>query len=200
MESELGLDCDHWGMTLAATYAQFAGREAHGVSSVYERLTNAVSRDDEVLALVAALPPSRRQPNLLFGVVRFLGGPVEDPAAFHAFVTANWPAIEGQMRVRVTQTNEAGRCAVLLPALAGLPQPLALLGGWSVGWAVPLPDRYTYHYGPSARKAKPVCRPPWSPTGSRAPGARRVRRSCPAGPSVRRDSPLPRVGRRLSLG
>jgi Uncharacterized protein conserved in bacteria (DUF2332) len=28
---------------------------------------------------------------------------------------------------RATQTNEAGRCAVLLPVLAALPQPLALL-------------------------------------------------------------------------
>ena len=31
------------------------------------------------------------------------------------------------MRTRATQTNEAGRCAILLPVLAALPQPLALL-------------------------------------------------------------------------
>lgn len=106
-----------------------------------------MSRDDEILALLAALPPMKRQPNLLFGVVRFLGGPVDDPAAFHEYTVANWPAIEAEMRVRATQTNEAGRCAVLLPVLAALPQPLALLEvGASAGLCL-YPDRYAYRYG-----------------------------------------------------
>src|SRR5258706_8889 len=68
-------------MTIAANYAEFAAREARGVSPAYERLSLAVSRDDEVLALLGTLPPAKRQPNLLFGVVRFLGGPVEAPGA-----------------------------------------------------------------------------------------------------------------------
>jgi hypothetical protein len=42
-------------MTIAAIYAEFAAREAHGVSPVYERLSRAVSRDDEVLALLGTL-------------------------------------------------------------------------------------------------------------------------------------------------
>jgi hypothetical protein len=134
-------------MTTAAIYAEFAARETRGVSPAYERLSVAVSRDDEVLALLGELPPARRQPNLLFGVVRFLGGPVEDPAAFHDYAVANWPVIEEQMRVRATQTNEAGRCAILLPVLAALPQPLALLDvGASAGLCL-YPDRYTYRYG-----------------------------------------------------
>jgi hypothetical protein len=62
-------------------------------------------------------------------------------------VTANGPAIEAQMPVRATQTNEAGRCAVLLPVLAALPQPLALLEvGASAGLCL-YPDRYAYRYG-----------------------------------------------------
>jgi hypothetical protein len=134
-------------MTIAAIYADFAAREAHDVSPAYERLSSAVSRDDEVLGLVGTLPPAKWQPNLLFGVVRLLGGPVEDPAAFHDYTVANWPAIEAQLRVRVTQTNEAGRCAVLLPVLAALPQPLALLEvGASAGLCL-YPDRYAYRYG-----------------------------------------------------
>ncbi len=133
--------------TVAAGYADFAVREARGVSPAYERLALAVSRDDEVLALLGALPPGKRQPNLLFGVVRLLGGPVEDPAAFHAYAVAHWPAIEAAMRSRATQTNEAGRCAVLLPVLAALPQPLALLEvGASAGLCL-YPDRYGYRYG-----------------------------------------------------
>ncbi|GAA2104011.1 DUF2332 domain-containing protein [Actinomadura alba] len=131
----------------AAKYAEFAAREAHGVSPAYERLSLAVSRDEEVLARLDTLPPIKRQPNLLFGVVRFLGGPVEEPAAFHDYAVANWAAIETEIRTRTTQTNEVGRCAVLLPVFAALPQPLALLEvGASAGLCL-YPDRYAYRYG-----------------------------------------------------
>jgi hypothetical protein len=130
----------------AARYARFAG-ETRGVSPTYERLSHAVARDDDVLARLDRLPTAKRQPNLLFGVVRLLGGPVDDPAAFHDFVVAGWTAIEAEMRVRATQTNEAGRCAVLLPALAALPPPLALLEvGASAGLCL-YPDRYGFRYG-----------------------------------------------------
>ncbi|MEV0807957.1 DUF2332 domain-containing protein [Micromonospora sp. NPDC050200] len=134
-------------MTIAETYTEFAVREARGVSSTYERLALAVARDDEVRALLGTLPPAKRQPNLLFGVVRWLGGPVDDPDAFHDFTVANWPAVAAEMGARATQTNEAGRCAVLLPVLAALPQPLALLEvGASAGLCL-YPDRYAYRYG-----------------------------------------------------
>jgi hypothetical protein len=50
------------------------------------------------------------------------------------------------MRTRRTQTNEPARCAVLLPALAQLPGPLALIEvGASAGLAM-LYDRYSYDY------------------------------------------------------
>src|SRR5947209_18404749 len=131
-------------------YVEFATREARGVSPAYERLSLSVSHDEEILALLDTLPPARQQPNLLFGVVRLLGGPVGDPAAVHDFTVANWPAIKAEMGTRATQTNEAGRCALLLPVLAALPQPLALL---EVGTAAGLclyPDRYAYRYGDHA--------------------------------------------------
>ncbi|GIH18804.1 hypothetical protein Raf01_69760 [Rugosimonospora africana] len=134
-------------MTIANRHAEFATREARGVSPTYERLSLAVCQDEELLALLATLPPAKQQPNLLFGVVRFLGGPVDDPAAFHDFTVANWPAVEAEVRTRATQTNEAGRCALLLPVLAALPQPLALLEvGASAGLCL-YPDRYSYRYG-----------------------------------------------------
>jgi hypothetical protein len=128
-------------------YAEFATREARGLSPLYERLSLAVAADGELLRLLDTVPPAKRQPNLLLGVVRLLGGPVGDPVAFHDFVVANWPAVEAELRLRTTQTNEAGRCALLLPVLAALPQPLALL---EVGAAAGLglyPDRYSYRYG-----------------------------------------------------
>ncbi|WP_327032326.1 DUF2332 domain-containing protein [Micromonospora ureilytica] len=134
-------------MTTAEAYAEFGIREARGVSPTYERLAQAVARDDDLLALLDGLPPAKRQPNLLFGVVRWLGGPVDDPVTLHDFVVTHWPAVEAELLIRATQTNEAGRCAVLLPVLAALPQPLALLEvGASAGLCL-YPDRYAYRYG-----------------------------------------------------
>jgi hypothetical protein len=135
-------------MTTADDYADFAAREAHGVSAVYERLALGVSGDETLLALIEGLPPDKRQPNLLFSVIRLLGGPVEDLLAFREYAVANWSTVTEQLRSRTTQTNEAGRCAVLLPVLSGLPQPLALLEvGASAGLCL-YPDRYGYRYGP----------------------------------------------------
>ncbi|MFI7542104.1 DUF2332 domain-containing protein [Actinoplanes sp. NPDC049599] len=134
-------------MTITERYAEFAARETRGVSPTYERLSAAVAGDDELVARLGALPPDKQQPNLLFGVVRFLGGPVHDPAAFRAWTLTHWPAIEPELRARATQTNEPGRCAVLLPILAALPQPLALLEVGAAAGLCLYPDRYAYRYG-----------------------------------------------------
>lgn len=134
-------------MDTARRYRQFAAREARGQSAVYERLALAVAEDPVVLRLLAELAEPKRQPNLLFAAVRFLGGPVEEPAAFHDWVVRHWGEVAATMRARRTQTNEAGRCAVLLPVLARLPQPLALLEvGASAGLCL-YPDAYRYRYG-----------------------------------------------------
>lgn len=113
----------------------------------YERLTSAIARDERLRTLLDALPPDRRLPNLLLAVVKYHGGPVDSVAAFRDYVVEHWSAVKKDMRVRMPQTNEVGRCAVLLPVLAALPQPLALLEvGASAGLCLYL-DRYGYRYG-----------------------------------------------------
>ncbi|MFE9689702.1 DUF2332 domain-containing protein [Micromonospora sp. NPDC005806] len=134
-------------MDTVDSYRRFAEREARGQSPTYERLALAVAADADLLALLDRLPAPKRQPNLLFGAARFLGGPVDDPDRFRAWATAYWSEVAATMSTRRTQTNEAGRCAVLLPLLARLPQPLALLEvGVSAGLCLQ-PDRYRYAYG-----------------------------------------------------
>ena len=134
-------------VTIASAYREFAVRETRGVSPTYERLADAVARDEEILGRLAELPAAKQQPNLLFAVVRLLGGPVDRAGSFREFVAGNWAAIAPEMRQRATQTNEIGRCAALLPVLAALPQPLALIDvGASAGLCL-YPDKYSYRYG-----------------------------------------------------
>lgn len=133
-------------MDIAAENRSFA-RSAAGSSPTYERLATALAADREVLALLDALPEPKRQPNLLLGAVRFLGGPVAPYAEFRGWLLDTWDTVVEVMLVRRTQTNEVGRCATLLPALAQLPGPLALLEvGTSAGLCLLL-DRYGYNYG-----------------------------------------------------
>ena len=133
-------------MQTAQWYRGFAEREARGQSPAYERLALAVADDDEILHRLSALPEPKRQPNLLFASVRYLRGPLTDPVGFRAWTLEHWDQVAATMRERRTPTNEAGGCAVVLPVLARLPQPLALL---EVGASAALclyPDAYGYHY------------------------------------------------------
>jgi hypothetical protein len=100
-----------------------------------------------VLAFLALLPQAKRQPNLLFAAMRHVCGTPRDWPSFRAALHSHAEAVRATMLARSTQTNEPGRCATLLPVLARLPQPLALLEvGASAGLCL-LPDRYGYRYG-----------------------------------------------------
>jgi hypothetical protein len=93
-----------------------------------------------------ALPPVKRQPNLLLASVRYLGGPVDSYRRFAEFTRDRWDDVAAAILARRTQTNEPRRCATLLPVLAALPQPLALLEvGASAGLCL-YPDRMRYRY------------------------------------------------------
>ncbi len=130
----------------AAFYRRWAQLEAHASSPVYERLAHAVADDPAALAFLDALPRQKRQPNLLFAALRWLEAPVADPAAALALLGEQPEALRELMLTRATQTNEATRCAVLLPALALLPGPLAVLElGASAGLCLLL-DAWAYEW------------------------------------------------------
>ncbi len=135
-----------------ARYRRFADVEARGYSPLYDEWCMGISTDAEVLALLGALPPARRQPNLFLAAARFVGVPLGDYPTFRAFVLAHWSAIRHVLQERNTQTNEAGRCAVLLPSLASISEaedrPLALIEVGASAGACLYPDRYAYAYSP----------------------------------------------------
>jgi hypothetical protein len=139
------MDPDH--ARLAAIYRRFAEQEAAGRSPVYEALAIGVAQDADALAFLLTLPDAKRQPNLLFASVRHTCGLAGGWEDFKRRLMAERDAVRACMLTRATQTNEPARCATLLPVLARLPQPLALIEvGASAGLCL-LPDHYAYDYG-----------------------------------------------------
>jgi hypothetical protein len=141
-------------VAIARRYERFAHAEARGSSPIYERLALAVAGSSALLDFLQALPPERRQPNLFLAAVRYVSGVPRDGSELKDIVRAQATCIREVMLSRTTQTNEPARCAVLLPVLASLRQPLALLEiGASAGLCL-LPDRYGYDYG--AHRVEPA--------------------------------------------
>lgn len=135
------------GVDTAAVYGQFAGSQAlNGGSPTYQDWARGVAVDPELCALLDTLPEPRRQPNLLFAAARLAGAPVRSWAEVRSWLHAAWPDVEQVMRTHTTQTNEPRRCATLLPALAAIEGPVALIEvGASAGLCL-YPDRYSYLY------------------------------------------------------
>jgi hypothetical protein len=145
-------------------YRRF-GKEVAGRSRAYGVLAEAVAADEEVLAFLHAMPAAKRQPNLLFAAAHYL---LDAPADIHSLrgvIRERASELAATMRARRTQTNEAARCATLLPAMVGSTEPLALLEvGASAGLTL-LPDHYSYDYAGHTllatdhRAPTLVCRP-----------------------------------------
>jgi len=141
---------------LAARYRRFAADEARGRSPSYEAVTTAIAGDPATLDFLLNLPDEKRQPNLLLAALRHLCGAQPDWDRFRATLTVHADAVRTLMLARSTQTNEPARCAVLLPLLAHLPQPIALIEvGASAGLCL-LPDFYGYDYGRRALASRPL--------------------------------------------
>ncbi len=131
---------------VAGTYRFFGRLEARGRSAVYETLAESVADDTALLSFIASLPPEKRQPNLLFAAARYLLGAPPAIGSLRELASQSRAELTQVILARRTQTNEPARCAVLLPVLAQLPQPLALIeAGASAGLNL-LADRYSYDY------------------------------------------------------
>lgn len=130
-----------------ARYSDFAEFEVRGRTPVYLSWARGIADDPDTSDLIASLPRIKRQPALFFAAARHAGAPeTEDYPAFRDFVHDHWPEIEQIALSHSTQTNEAKRCAVLLPFLSLLPGPLSLVEmGASAGLCL-YPDRYAYRY------------------------------------------------------
>jgi hypothetical protein len=161
---------------LAQRFEAF-GRECEQRAPLYARLSTAISGDTEVIDLLTSAPPEQQLPVLLLAAVHdsVLADPTCELASHYPNVTTTprtddpWPAFrtfalrrEDRIRrcvaTRSTQTNEVGRCAVLLPVLAALSAehgPLAHVDiGASAGLNM-LIDRFSYEYEPGGTVGDP---------------------------------------------
>jgi hypothetical protein len=131
---------------IAEGYRAFARQEARGRSPAYESLAESVAGDPALVSFVASLPYAKRQPNLLFAAARYLLGAAPGLPQLRDLASGSRAELTEVILGHRTQTNEPARCATLLPALAQLPQPLALIEvGASAGLTL-LVDRYSYDY------------------------------------------------------
>jgi hypothetical protein len=153
------------------------GRTAAKRAPLYARLSAGIATDDELASLLLTAPVTQRQPVLLFACVHALlldghNDPLarhypnltadpdrSDPLpAFRTFCRSNRREIEHLLRTRSTQTNEIGRCALLLPAFGLVAAEVGGIAhldvGTSAGLNLLLP-RYRYRYEPQDGGGKP---------------------------------------------
>ena len=123
---------------LIAEFTGFAAREGKGYSPLYERLAEIAAADPDIWGLLASAPAGFRKATLFFAALQHAvaaypgealaawfpivtGGPVPDadPAEpFTRFCVAHAARLAELIATHRTQTNEVGRSAALLLALA----------------------------------------------------------------------------------
>jgi hypothetical protein len=131
-----------------SAYRSFAVYAA-GNSPCFEEWALGVAEDRDVQQWLARLPPAKRQPNLVFASARWhgLGAPAPYSDLRQALL-GDTGRIRSTVMERGTQTNEVGRLATLLPALATVwgDGPIGLLEvGASAGLCL-YPDRWSYSW------------------------------------------------------
>lgn len=132
---------------LADRYLAFARREARGISPTYESYARSTADNCELLDKLLDLPDGKQQPNLLFAATRHAIGLPDAGFSFAQHALAAWDQVKPIILSRSTQTNEPGRCACLLPALAQIKEPLAIIEVGTAAGLCLIPERYGYDYG-----------------------------------------------------
>ncbi|MFE6859127.1 DUF2332 domain-containing protein [Nocardia sp. NPDC057668] len=135
------------GVRDSERYSRFAELEVRGYSDCYAEWASGVAGDPGTLELIGGLPVAKRQPQLVFGAVRYLGLGVVSYGEFREFLVENRDEVREIVMTHRTQTNEAGRTAALLPVIGQFAgEPVALIEyGASSGLCL-YPDRYSYRY------------------------------------------------------
>lgn len=150
-------------------FAEFADTTAER-APLYARLSAAIAADAELAAQLTAAPWAERNPALLLASVQhlLLGEPDQELATYYPNLTPHPAAgdpvpafgrfcrrhrdqVSELVATRVVQTNEVGRCALLVPALALLAAEMGRLAQVDIGCSAGLNlawPAYGYRYQP----------------------------------------------------
>jgi hypothetical protein len=164
----------------AERFRYFASKIYADRSPLYMNLALRVAEDPELLRLAAGAQEKAALPNLFFAAVHLLllNGEHHQLAAFYpslnnssrhydyvypyfrSFVLEHGEQIRDIMVTHSVQTNEVGRCAVLVPAFDLVAaqtkrQPLTMIEIGSSAGLTLLWDRYHYRYGESLECGDP---------------------------------------------
>ena len=168
---------------VAESFRYYARTVYPGRSPLYLNLSMRVAEDPELLAIASKAWKKDALPNLFFSAVHFLllKGEHHQLAAFYpslnnnsehydlaypyfrSFVLEHKNDIDRIITTRFVQTNEVGRCAILVPAFELVAReaknrPLALVEIGSSAGLTLLWDRYHYQYNKNLQ-----CGNPYSP-------------------------------------
>ncbi|WP_022906609.1 DUF2332 family protein [Curtobacterium sp. B18] len=134
-------------MDTRARYAAYADRIAP-TSPTYAAWAR--SLDDGVVAALAEVPESKRQPELLFAVARRLGADPADAGALRTLVREARPALVSALASATVQANDPRRLAPVVPLFAALAArvggPLGLVDAGAAAGLCSIPDRVTLDY------------------------------------------------------
>jgi len=155
----------------AESFRYYASTIYPGRSPLYHSLSTRLAEDLELLAIAAKASEKNALPNLFFAAVHLLllNGAHHQLAAFYpslnnssqhydyvypyfrSFVTEHQEEIREIIMTHSVQTNEVGRCAVLVPAFELVAaqtkrQPLTMIEIGSSAGLTLLWDRYHYRY------------------------------------------------------
>src|SRR5262245_12005660 len=156
----------------ARMFADFA-LTTQSRAPLYSRMASGIAQDVQLAGLLLRSPAAQRQPVLLFACVhdlllagidgdgaelaRYYPNLTADPdagdplPALRRFCAYHELALTDRLASRSTQTNEIGRCALLLPAFGLLAAEVGPLADLDVGASAGLNlllDRYAYRYEP----------------------------------------------------
>ena len=150
---------------LSKYWKAFASYSLERYAPIYNRIVVGLADDPEVMQFVASGPDDTHGPNHLQGAIHYLllempdhplrrvydGTSDADPAPLAAnFVREHADAIAALVRSRHVQTNEVGRVAVIVPALAhvaaAVDGPLSLIDVGTSAGLTQLFDRYRIEY------------------------------------------------------
>ncbi len=162
------------------SFRYYASTVYPGRSPLYVSLAMRVAEDPELLTIAAKAGEKNALPNLFFSAVHLLllKGEHHQLAAFYpslnnnskhydlaypyfrSFVLEHRSEIDEIITTRFVQTNEVGRCAILVPsfelvARQAKNRPLALIEIGSSAGLTLLWDRYHYQYGEDMKCGDP---------------------------------------------